>query len=120
MSAVDRLREMAAVTGPKVVTAAHSAAASAGTSAFSAGGNAFDAALAACFMETVALPMKAGLFGDLVALIRVAGEGFTAVVSVRAAPRALAEGATLERVGPRSVGVPGTPHGYATLHGYAR
>ena len=35
MSALDRLREMAAVSGPKVVTAAHSAAATAGTSAFS-------------------------------------------------------------------------------------
>jgi gamma-glutamyltranspeptidase / glutathione hydrolase len=120
MSAVDRLREMAAVTGPKVVTAAHSAAASAGTSAFSAGGNAFDAALAACFMETVALPMKAGLFGDLVALFRVGGGDFTSVVSVGAGPSGLAKGATLERVGPRSVGVPGAPHGYAMLHGFAR
>ena len=101
MSALDRLREMAAVTGPKVVTAAHSAAATAGTSAFSAGGNAFDAALAACFMETVALPMKAGLFGDLVALFRVRGGEFTSVVSVGAGPSGLAKGQTLERVGPR-------------------
>src|SRR5947209_1248210 len=120
MSALDRLREMAAVSGPKVVTAAHSAAATAGTSAFSAGGNAFDAALAACFMETVALPMKAGLFGDLVALFRVNGGDFTSVVSVGAGPSGLAKGATLERVGPRSVGVPGAPHGYAMLHGFAR
>jgi gamma-glutamyltranspeptidase/glutathione hydrolase len=120
MSALERVREMAAVRGPKVVTAAHSAAATAGASAFSAGGNAFDAALAACFMETVALPMKAGLFGDLVALFRVAGGDFTSVVSVGAGPSALAKGATLERVGPRSVGVPGAPHGYAKLHSLAR
>jgi gamma-glutamyltranspeptidase/glutathione hydrolase len=120
MSAFERVREMAAVSGPKVVTAAHSAAATAGASAFSAGGNAFDAALAACFMETVALPMKAGLFGDLVALFRVGGGEFTSVVSVGAGPSALARGATLERVGPRSVGVPGAPHGYAMLHKFAR
>jgi gamma-glutamyltranspeptidase/glutathione hydrolase len=120
MSALDRLREMVAVTGPKVVTAAHSAAATAGTSAFSDGGNAFDAALAACFMETVALPMKAGLFGDLVALFRAGGGDFTSVVSIGAGPSGLAKGATLERVGPRSVGVPGAPHGYAMLHGFAR
>jgi gamma-glutamyltranspeptidase/glutathione hydrolase len=120
MSALDRVREMASASGPKVVTAAHSAAATAGTSAFSAGGNAFDAALAACFMETVALPMKAGLFGDLVALFRAGGGEFTSVVSVGAGPSALAKGAALERVGPRSVGVPGAPHGYATLHSFAR
>lgn len=120
MTAIDRLREMVSVRGPKVVTAAHSAAATAGASAFAAGGNAFDAALAACFMETVALPMKAGLFGDLVALMRVKGGEWTSLVSVGAAPAALAAGETLERVGPKSVGVPGAPHGYATLHGYAR
>ncbi|HEU0151404.1 MAG TPA: gamma-glutamyltransferase [Bradyrhizobium sp.] len=120
MSALDRVREMAAVTGPKVVTAAHSAAATAGTSAFSAGGNAFDAALAACFMETVALPMKAGLFGDLIALFRAGGGDFTSLVSVGAGPSGLAKGSTLERVGPRSVGIPGAPHGYAMLHGFAR
>ena len=120
MSALDRVREMATASGPKVVTAAHSAAATAGASAFSAGGNAFDAALAACFMETVALPMKAGLFGDLVALFRVGGGDFTSVVSVGAGPSALAKGAALERVGPRSVGVPGAPHGYARLHSFAR
>jgi gamma-glutamyltranspeptidase/glutathione hydrolase len=120
MSAFDRLREMVTATGPKVVTAAHSAAASAGAAAYATGGNAFDAALAACFMETVALPMKAGLFGDLVALVRVGGGDFTAIVSVGAGPRALADGATLERTGARSVGVPGAPHGYATLHRFAR
>src|SRR4051794_1996096 len=120
MSALERVREMAAVSGPKVVTAAHSAAATAGASAFSAGGNAFDAALAACFMETIALPMKAGLFGDVVTLFRVGGGELTSILSVGAAPSALGKGATLERVGPRSVGVPGAPHGYATLHKFAR
>ena len=119
MSALERLREIVCVSGPKVVTAAHPAAASAGAQAFAAGGNAFDAALAACFMETIVLPMKAGLFGDLVALFRTAGGTWTTLVSVGAAPQALARGATLERVGPRSVGVPGAPHGYATLHRHA-
>lgn len=119
MAALECLREMVAVSGPRVITAAHTAAATAGANAFAAGGNAFDAVLAACFMETVALPMKAGLFGDLVALLRVRGGEWTSLVSVGAAPLALASGATLERVGPRSVGVPGAPHGYATLHGYA-
>ena len=119
MSALERLREMVSVSGPRVVTAAHPAAAAAGCNTFAAGGNAFDAALAACFMETIVLPMKAGLFGDLVALFRTADGTWTTLVSVGAGPQALARGATLERVGPRSVGVPGAPHGYATLHTHA-
>ncbi len=120
MAALECLREIVAVSGPRVITAAHTAAATAGANAFAAGGNAFDAVLAACFMETVALPMKAGLFGDLVALLRVGGGDWTSLVSVGAGPLALASGATLERVGPRSVGVPGAPHGYATLQRHAR
>lgn len=120
MDVLDRLQQTVAVTGPRVVTAAHPAAAAAGAAAFGQGGNAFDAALAACFVETVALPMKCGLAGDVVALFRRAGEPVKALVSVGPGPQALAEGATLERVGPRSVGVPGAPHGYATLHEFAR
>ncbi|MBM0205297.1 gamma-glutamyltransferase [Micromonospora sp. STR1s_5] len=120
MSEIARIREMVAVSGPKVISAAHPAAAAAGLSAYAAGGNAFDAALAACFMETVALPMKAGLFGDLVALFRVAGGEFQSIISIGAGPKALSGGATLEPTGPRSVGVPGAPHGYAALHGMAR
>ncbi|MEP9377423.1 gamma-glutamyltransferase [Aquabacter sp. CN5-332] len=114
------IRENATASAPRVVTAAHFASASAGAAAFAKGGNAFDAALAACFMDTITLPMKCGLFGDLVALVRRAGGPFEALVSVGAGCLALGEGATLERVGPRSVGVPGAPHGYKLLHEYAR
>lgn len=71
-------------------------------------------------METVALPMKCGLAGDVVALYRRAGEEFRALVSIGAAPGALAAGETLERLGPRSIGVPGAPDGYASLHRLGR
>lgn len=120
MSEAARVREMCAATGPNVVTAAHPAAAAAGVSAFAAGGNAFDAALAACFMEGVALPMKCGLAGDVVALFRRAHGPVQALVSVGPGPAALADGAALERLGPCSVGIPGAPDGYAALHGFAR
>ncbi len=113
------VREASAVSGPRVVTAAHPAAASAGVAAFAAGGNAFDAALAACFVETVALPMKCGLAGDVVALFRRAGGRLQAMISVGPGPAALAAGASLQRLGPASVGIPGAPDGYATLYGFA-
>lgn len=114
------LRERVRASGARVVTAAHDAATAAGIAAYAQGGNAFDAALAACLMETVALPMKCGLAGDLVALLRPAGGELTALVSVGPGALALGRGATLERVGPRAVGVPGAPAGYAALHAHAR
>lgn len=120
MALEDLIRENVTARGTKVVSAAHSASAAAGAAAFAKGGNAFDAALAACFVDTIALPMKCGLAGDLVALFRTAGGPFQALVSVGAGCRALADGAKMEQVGPRSVGVPGAPHGYALLHGQAR
>jgi gamma-glutamyltranspeptidase len=51
MTALARLRENAAVSGPNVISAGHPLAAAAGATNFARGGNAFDAALAACFME---------------------------------------------------------------------
>jgi gamma-glutamyltranspeptidase/glutathione hydrolase len=42
------------------------------------------------------------------------------LVSIGAGARALAEGATIEKTGAKSVGVPGSPHGYALLHDFAR
>lgn len=120
MSAAARLREQAAVSGPRLVTAAHPAASAAGIGMFASGGNAFDAALAACFVETIALPMKCGLAGDVVALFRVAHGPLHALISVGPGPAALADGATLDRLGPRSVGIPGAPSGYAALHDFAR
>jgi gamma-glutamyltranspeptidase/glutathione hydrolase len=83
--------------------------------AYAWGGNAFDAALAACFAEHILLPMKCGLAGDLVALYRIGGGPFSSLVSVGPGCAAIDEGERLERVGPRSVGIPGAPHGYATL-----
>jgi len=118
VSAADRLREMVHATGPRLVTAAHPAAAAAGATALAAGGNAFDAALAACFMEHIALPMKCGLAGDLVALFRRAGGPVETLVSVGPGALALDQGARLERLGPCSVGIPGAPHGLAVLHGF--
>jgi gamma-glutamyltranspeptidase/glutathione hydrolase len=118
--ALARLRESSTVRGRQAVTSAVAQAASAGIAAFGRGGNAFDAALAACFVETVALPMKCGLAGDVVALFRIRGGPVQALLSIGSGAASLARGHTLEKVGPRSVGVPGAPDGYATLHGMAR
>jgi gamma-glutamyltranspeptidase/glutathione hydrolase len=120
MIAADRLRQSVLVTGPKVVTSAHPAATAAGVAAFAEGGNAFDAALAACFMETVVLPMKCGLAGDLVSLYRRAGGRFESILSIGPGPRALNQGESMERLGPRSVGIPGAPAGYAALSAFGR
>ncbi|WP_136685615.1 gamma-glutamyltransferase [Falsirhodobacter xinxiangensis] len=113
------LRASVSVCGPAVVTAAHPAVAAAAAGALAAGGNAFDAAVAGCLMETVALPIKCGLAGDLVALFRPAGGQITALISVGAGAAALTA-AALTPTGPASVGVPGAPHGYATLAGMGR
>jgi gamma-glutamyltranspeptidase / glutathione hydrolase len=48
MTALARLRENAAVSGPNVISAGHPVAAAAGATTFARGRNAFDAALAAC------------------------------------------------------------------------
>jgi gamma-glutamyltranspeptidase / glutathione hydrolase len=119
-NAVIRLVEAAEASGPKVVTSAHPAATSAGIGAFAQGGNAFDAALAACFVETIALPMKCGLAGDVVALFRINGGPLRALISVGPGCAAIARGCKLELLGPKSVGIPGAPDGYATLAGFAR
>jgi gamma-glutamyltranspeptidase / glutathione hydrolase len=115
MSAFDRLCDMAWVAGPRVVASAHPGASAAGVQAFAWGGNAFDAALAACFAEHIGLPMKCGLAGDLVALFRSDGGPFASLVSVGPGCGAIDQGERLERLGPRSVGVPGAPNGYACL-----
>lgn len=114
------LREHVTARGRQAVSAAVGQAASAGIAAYARGGNAFDAALAACFVETVALPMKCGLAGDVIALFRQRGGPVRALLSVGGAPRAIDAGGRLERVGPLSVGVPGAPAGYAALHSMAQ
>jgi len=109
------LGEHSVARGSRLVTAANANAAAAGIAMLHAGGNAFDAALAACLVETVALPMKCGLAGDLVALVRERSGGVTTIVSIGPGCAALAEGAQLSVVGPASVGVPGAPDGYMAL-----
>jgi gamma-glutamyltranspeptidase/glutathione hydrolase len=120
VNALTRLQETSMALGRKAITSAVPQAASAGIAAFARGGNAFDAALAACFVETVALPMKCGLAGDLVALFRRAGGPLQALISVGTGAASLGAGNVLEKVGPKSVGIPGAPDGYATLHNMAR
>lgn len=101
--------------GKQVVTAAVPAAARAGLDILRAGGNAFDAAVAAALVETVWLPMKCGLAGDLVAICRRPDGGVESLIAIGGGPRALAEGARLEVTGPKSVGAAGAPAGYAAL-----
>jgi len=115
MSTISNAIENAVVSGRRTVSSADAAATAAGLSAYAQGGNAFDAALAACFMETICLPMKCGMAGDLVAIFRHQHGPWRSVVSVGPGPLALADGAMLERVGPCSVGIPGAPAGYNFL-----
>ena len=102
------------------VVAAAPIAASIGAHALRSGGSAYDAVIAAGLAETVLLPPKCGLAGDLVALRLRPGAGRPdALLAIGAAPAALAEAARehggLPDVGPLSVGVPGAPAGYAAL-----
>lgn len=100
--------------GRSVATASVSAAADVAIGILAEGGNAFDAAVAACLVETVWLPMKCGLAGDVVALVRLRGGPFRALLSVGPGGAAFAPG-QLTLTGPRSIGVPGAPDGYAAL-----
>ncbi len=104
--------------GAAVVTAAVSEAADAGLAMFNKGGNAFDAALAAAFAETVWLPMKCGLAGDIVALYKRPGEPVRTLLAIGRGPLALTQGAALAATGPCSIGGAGAPEGYARLAGY--
>lgn len=92
-----------------------------GLAALLDGGNAFDAALAAAFAETVVMPSKCGLAGDLVALYVTADrEEPVSVIALGGAPAGLYAAAAacdwqVSATGPLSVGVPGAPAGYAHL-----
>ena len=103
-----------------VVAAAAPTAALIGAEALRAGGNAYDAVVAAALAETVLLPPKCGLAGDLIALAWHRGKAAPEnLLAVGGAPHGLAEeverAGVLERTGPHSVGVPGAPAGYAAL-----
>jgi gamma-glutamyltranspeptidase/glutathione hydrolase len=101
--------------GAAVATAAVPAALEAALEAYADGGNAFDAAVAAALVETVWLPMKCGLAGDVVALFRAADGPVSCLLSVGSGARALDTGVALPETGPASVGIPGAPAGYARL-----
>ena len=102
-----------------VVCAAAPLAAQAGATAMREGGNAFDAAVCAALAETVLLPSKCGLGGDLVAIVVRAGASRPeAMLAIGGAPRRLAEVATRgswSDTGPMSVGPPAAPAGYLAL-----
>ena len=106
--------------GPNgVVAAAAPVAAALGAEALRQGGNAYDAAVTAALAETVLLPPKCGLGGDMVALVVPAGATEPeALVAVGGAPAGLAELAAAGHMaidGPTSVGVPAAAAGYAAL-----
>ncbi len=102
-----------------VVLAAAPMAAALGAESLRQGGNAFDAVVTAALAETVLLPPKCGLAGDLVALRLEPGKTRPdALLAIGGAPRRLAkvaERGELTTTGPLSVGVPGAPAGYDVL-----
>ena len=106
-----------------VVAASAPLAAALGAESMRAGGNAYDGVLTAALAETVLLPPKCGLAGDLVALrLRPGAAAPETLLAIGGAPLRLSE--TLEdglpETGPLSVGVPAAPAGYAELARYAR
>jgi gamma-glutamyltranspeptidase/glutathione hydrolase len=102
-----------------VVCAAAPLAALAGSQALGAGGNAFDAVVAAGLAETVLLPPKCGLGGDLVALAWPQGqpqpEALLAIGGAPAGLAAVAQRGAWREVGPTAVGPPAAPAGYLAL-----
>lgn len=116
------LARRAVTTGTLGAVAAGSRTASViGLAALLEGGNAFDAAVAAALAETVALPSKCGLAGDVVAIFRRAGDAVpTSLIALGGAAAGLYDAAAARdwAVGPTgglAVGVPGAPAGYDRL-----
>lgn len=102
-----------------VVAAAAPQAAVAAASVLEDGGNAFDAVVAAALAESVLLPPKCGLGGDLIAIVLPAGESAPrALIAVGGAAEghaAVARSGTWRDVGPDSVGPPAAAAGHAAL-----
>lgn len=126
-SSAAALARRSVTSGTLGAVAAGSRAASAiGMSVLLDGGNAFDAAVAAALAETVALPSKCGLAGDLVAIhVRAGSDEPTSLISLGGAAAGLHRAAAdldwrVPTTGPLSVGVPGAPAGYARLAGLGR
>lgn len=116
------LARRAVTTGTLGAVAAGSRTASAiGLAALLEGGNAFDAAVAAALAETVALPSKCGLAGDVVAIFRRTGDTVpTSLIAIGGAAAGLYDAAAsrgwdVPATGGLSVGVPGAPAGYDRL-----
>ncbi|GLZ54315.1 gamma-glutamyltransferase [Actinomycetospora sp. NBRC 106378] len=121
-----RLAERSGASGATGAVAAGSGTAAAiGFAQLLRGGSAVDAVLAAALAETVLLPSKAGLAGDLVALVHRAGGAPEALTAIGPAPAGLADlavarGWRMPLTGGPAVGVPGAPAGYAALAERAR
>lgn len=119
-SSVAVMGEQCQARSPRgAVAAAAPAAALIGVDMLRAGGNAYDAAVAAALAETVLLPPKCGLAGDLVALAwRRGSDRPEALLAIGGAPAGLGAVAVrgeMRATGPTSVGVPGAPAGYLAL-----
>lgn len=107
-----------------VVAAAAPLAASAGAAVLAEGGTAYDAVVTMALAESVLLPPKCGLGGDLIGirLARGAGEP-DALLAIGGAPAGLAEiaaGGTWRDVGPTSVGPPAASAGLLALAAQGR
>ncbi|KPL68391.1 hypothetical protein SZ64_09820 [Erythrobacter sp. SG61-1L] len=102
-----------------MVAAAAPTAALIGAEILRAGGNAYDAAAAMGLAETVLLPPKCGLGGDLIALAWDKGAPAPeALLAIGGAPAGLGEVAAaggMTETGPTSIGVPAAPMGYLAL-----
>lgn len=120
MSSPGLAAEMATARGVRGVVVAAPLAASIGAAVLRRSGSAYDAVIAAALAETVLLPPKCGLAGDLIALRIRPGEPVPEVlVAIGTAPADLAgevrRRGHLPGRGGLSVGVPAAPAGYAAL-----
>jgi gamma-glutamyltranspeptidase len=105
------------------LAAPHPSATDAAATVVVAGGNALDAALAAAAALTVAYPHQCSVGGDLVAIVRPAGQPARAVLSIGAAAAGTdvaalrAQGDRMPSGGPATVTVPGVVAGWAAVAG---